>query len=571
MAFDGIVTKSIIDELNILIDCKIDKIYEPNKNTIILGLYGNKTNYALNICIDSSNYRINLTTHSKTNPNVAPNFCMLLRKYLIGSYVRSIEMNGLERVISFNLETLNDFNELVCKKLVIELMGKHSNIILLDENGTIIDSIRHYSKSSSSYRDVFPNRKYEFPKIEKLDFLSISNFEDFYNAIKTDLENKTLDKVISDKFNGISKSFINYHIQNLNINIPNTEDLKRLFNLIKNILSNNNLEFITLKDNEDNVKDYILSLSKKNKNDLSLNFFLDDYYSLKEDNEAFKSYRNSILKLILDTLKKYNKRLENICIKLSECEDLDKYKLFGELLTSNLYKFNSQNLDSVDIENYYDNNNIITIPLDKKYPVSINARHYFKKYNKLKNALEIVTKQKQETLIDLNYLESIIYELENSSSISDVQDIFEEISENDLFKTGLSKKQKNKKNSKKNKSKSVSFNPIVYEIENYKVYVGRNNKENDMLTLKFADKNDIWFHTKDIHGSHVILKLNSTKDMISDDILLKCAEIAAKHSKGKNSNNVPVDYCKVQYVKKPNKSKPGMVIYSNNKTLYVNP
>ena len=162
MAFDGIVTKSIVNELNILIDCKIDKIYEPNKNTIVLGLYGNKTNYALNLCIDSSNYRINLTTHSKPNPNVAPNFCMLLRKHLIGSYVRNIEMNGLERVVSFELETLNDFNELVCKKLIIELMGKHSNIILLDENGIIIDSVRHSCKSSSSYRDILPNKKYEF-------------------------------------------------------------------------------------------------------------------------------------------------------------------------------------------------------------------------------------------------------------------------------------------------------------------------------------------------------------------------------------------------------------------------
>lgn len=570
MAFDGIVTKSIVNELNILTDCKIDKIYEPNKNTIIVGLYGNKTNYALNICIDSSNYRINLTTHTKQNPNVAPNFCMLLRKHLIGSYVRNIEMNGLERVVSFELETLNDFNELVCKKLVIELMGKHSNIILLDENDIIVNSIRHSSKSSS-YRDIFPNKKYEFPKTDKLDFLSVSTFDEFYDIIKSDLEENTLDKILSNKFNGISKSFISFHLQHLSIDASNMEDLKKLFDYIQNILTSTNLKFIEVKNEENILKDYILSSTEEKVETLSLNFFLDDYYSSKENNEDFKSYRNSILKLILDTLKKYNKRLENICVKLSECEDMDKYKLYGELLTSNLYKFNGQNLDNVNIENYYDNNTVINIPLDKKYSVNINARHYFKKYNKLKNALEVVTKQKQETIYELNYLESIVYELENSSSISDVQDIFEEISENDLFKTGLSKKQKNKKSSKKNKEKPISFNPIVYEIENYKIYVGRNNKENDILTLKFANKNDLWFHTKDTHGSHVILKFNSPKDIVTDNILLKCAELAVKHSKAKNSYNVPVDYCKAQYVKKPNKAKPGMVIYSNNKTIYVNP
>jgi predicted ribosome quality control (RQC) complex YloA/Tae2 family protein len=570
MAFDGIVTKSIVNELNILIDSKIDKIYEPNKNTILIGLYGNRQNYALNICIDSSNYRINLTTHSKPNPNVAPNFCMLLRKHLIGSYLRNIEMNSLERVVIFNLETLNDFNEIICKKLVVELMGKHSNIILLDENGIILDSIRHSSISSSSYRDILPNRKYEFPKTDKLDFLSISTFDEFYNIIKSDLDIKPLSKILSDKFNGISNSFVDFHIKNLNIT-NNLDDLRKLFEYLKNILASNNLKFVDLKDEENITKDYVLTTNELAQDPLSLNFFIDDYYFSKESSQDFKSYRNSILKLILDTLKKYNKRLENICSKLSECEKMDTYKLYGELLTANLYKFNGQNLEVVSVENYYDNNNIINIPLDKKYNVNINAKNYFKKYNKLKNTLEIVSKQKQETISDLDYLESIVYELENSSSISDIQDIFEEISENDLFKKGLSKKEKNKKSSKKPKAKIPSFNPIIYEIEEYKVYVGRNNKENDILTLKFADKNDIWFHTKDIHGSHVILKLNTPKDTISEDILLKCAKITAEHSKAKNSYNVPVDYCKVQYVKKPSKAKPGMVIYSNNKTLYVNP
>ena len=201
MAFDGIVTKSIVKELNILIDCKIDKIYQPDKNTILLGLYGNKTHYALNISIDSSNYRINLTTHNKSNPNVAPNFCMLLRKHLIGSYIKNIEMNGLERVVTLNLETFNDFNEIICKKLIVELMGKHSNIVLLDENNIIIDSIKHCIKSETSYRDVIPNKLYVLPQTDKYDFLQIKSFNEFYNTIKNDLQEGRLDKIKYNKFN----------------------------------------------------------------------------------------------------------------------------------------------------------------------------------------------------------------------------------------------------------------------------------------------------------------------------------------------------------------------------------
>mgnify|MGYP001631273323 CR=1 FL=1 len=190
----------------------------------------------------------------------------------------------------------------------------------------------------------------------------------------------------------------------------------------------------------------------------------------------------------------------------------------------------------------------------------------FKKYSKLKNAFKVVSEQKKETELELNYIESIVFELENSTCLEDVQDIFEEISENNVFKEKLNSKNKKSKSTKK--KKSASFSPILYEIDGYKIFVGRNNKENDWLTLSFANKNDIWFHTKDIHGSHVILKNDKP---LNDDILIKCAQIAAKHSKASQSSNVPVDYCLVQFVKKPNGAKPGMVIFTNNKTLNVNP
>ena len=376
--------------------------------------------------------------------------------------------------------------------------------------------------------------------------------------------------MISNTFNGISLSFIQNILQNLNVKDISKDNLNLIFSKITEILSTSSLDIFKT----ENGKDYFLyTTNNLSENQFNLNYKLDDFYFEKESSELFKNYRNSILHLILATMKKYEKRLENIDNKLSECSNMDKFRLYGELITSNLYQIPNRNLDSIDVENYYDNNNIITIPLDKKYLPSYNAKRYFKKYNKLKNALAIVNVQKEETIRDIDYIESVIYELDNSKTIEDIEAIYDEISENSLFSDKL--KTKSKKTSAKNKkakpmtkNKLTSFNPLKYLIDGYTVLVGRNNKENDYLTCKFANKNDIWFHTKDIHGSHVILKTNPN-ETIPDNILFEAAKLAAQHSKAKNSSHVPVDFCKVSFVKKPSGSKPGYVIYSNNKTLYV--
>ena len=567
MAFDGIVTKSIVSELQNIVGSKIDKVYEPDKNTIVLGLYYQGKNYALNICIDAHNCRLNLTTHSKINPLVAPNFCMLLRKHLIGGKISDISMQGLERIVNIKIETINEFNEIEVKTIIIELMGKHSNIILTKPNGIIIDAMRHIS-SINSYREILPSRLYTLPKSDKYDFTELKDSEDFYNKLlcgQQDTIVEDLAKMISNNFTGISLQFAKSVILQCNVENNSKESLEKIYKYIDNIIKDNqHLKFETIYKN-DKISDYILVKNESSDN-YNLNFFIDDFYFERENLENFKNYRNTILKMILEMLKKYNKRLENINAKLKECDDMEQCRLYGELITANLYRLPNNHSESIEVENYYENNKKISIPMDVRYTPSINAKRYFKRYSKLKNAFEIVTKQKIETEKELDYIESIIYELENSSCIEDVQDIFEEISENVVFKERLKKKEKKKKVSKNKKKQN--FTPIEYEVEGHKVYVGRNNKENDWLTLSFANKTDIWFHTKDIHGSHVILKADEN---VSDDILVKCAEIAAKHSKAKDSSNVPVDYCKVQYVKKPNGAKPGMVIFTNNRTLNVKP
>lgn len=563
MAFDGIVTKAIVTELDCIIESKIDKIYQPDKNTIVLGLYSQGKHFALNICIDAHNCRINLTTHSKINPLVAPSFCMLLRKHLIGGRISNISMQGLERLVNIEIETINEFNEIEIKTLIIEIMGKHSNIILTNTDNIIIDAMRRIDASNDSYRDILPSRLYRLPSCDKFEFTTLKDFDDFCNKVSNQSEN--LAKAISNTFTGFSLSFVKSSIDKCKIASNSKEDLNKLYMYFCDILNNlKNLHFEPIYKN-DIISDYVLALNGSVEQ-LNLNFFIDDFYFERETSEAFINYRNSILRLILDVLKKYTNRLHSINSKLEECNDMDKYKLYGELITANLYRLTNTHTDFVELENYYDNNSLISIPLDIKYAPNINAKRYFKKYSKLKNAFQIVSEQKRETEAELDYIESIVYELENCSTLEEVQAIFEEISENVVFKEKL--KKQDKKNKKQKKKKQTSFSPIEYEIDGYKIYVGRNNKENDWLTLSFANKNDIWFHTKDIHGSHVILKADKS---IDDDILVKCAEIAAKHSKAKLSSNVPVDYCPVQFVKKPNGSKPGMVIFTNNKTLFVNP
>ena len=582
MAFDGIVTKAITSELQQMIGGRIDKVYEPTKNDILLGFYLNGVNYALHICTNAQNYRLHLTTHAKPNPKNALNFCMLLRKHLIGLRIKNVISVNLERVITIEFEGFDDIDDIITKKLIIELMGRHCNVILIDENNMIIDSLRHISSDNELTREIVPHVKYMYPSTNKLNFLEVRDYQDFKAKLNLNFDVSHIansPSQISNIFNGISKSFVNHIIEILHLDISSKiEDatLEMMYTYMKDIIHSTDslqLGFDTIKDVNGNVKDYALC-KKKSSEPFSLNFFIDDYYFHKETSEEFKIYRNSISKLILDTLKKYNKRLYNINEKLKECDNMDTYKLYGELITANLYRINNENTDTVSLENYYDNNKVITIPLDKRYSPSYNAKLFFKKYNKLKNALLIVGEQKEETMKDLDYIESVIYELEACSSMEDITNVFEEISESSVFKERTEKYKEKKhpkvKKSKLTKNKYVHFNPIKYKIEDYTFLVGRNNMENDYLTLKYAKKSDLWFHTKDIHGSHCILVLNGLP-LPQDDILLKCAEITAYHSKAKNSSNVPVDICEVKYVKKPNGAKPGMVIYKNNKTLHVTP
>lgn len=562
MAFDGIITKAVIEELKPhIIDGKINKVFEPTKNDIILSIYNNGNNYALELSSNPETCRIGLTTYSKPNPQVAPNFCMLLRKYLIGARIIDISNMDLERTVEIKFETYNELNDLVKRKLFIEIMSRQSNIILTNENNMIIDTLKHIETGS---RELLPAHEFEFTPINKQSFVNLDYFNEFKELLIKD-ETLHLSKKLPNIFIGLSKTLVLQSLLELNINDSeySDEDLEKLFNYLKKLINNIGTSKVSCVQYEN---DYTLTL-KENTEPLNINFFIDDFYYQKENTSNFTSSRNNLLKIISGILKKEFKKLDNINNKLKECSNMETYKLYGELLTANLYRFKElPNTDKIEIENYYDNNNLITIPLDKSISIHKNIDKYFKKYNKLKNALSIVSIQKSETEKELDYIESIVFSLENAKNLNDINEVFEEISENLVTKKEVAKKVKKSQKQKKNKSEEITLSSI--EFEGYNIYIGKNNIQNDYLSLKFADKNDYWFHTQKIHGSHVILKTNGNID-VPDNVLTKCAELAKENSKASNSSNVPVDFCLARYVKKSSGSKPGMVIYTNYKTIYI--
>jgi len=351
MAFDGIVTQAITHELkNDLIGGKIDKIHQPDKNTILLGIYSNSIHYALNICIDAHNCRINLTTNSKENPLVAPNFCMLLRKHLISGKISTIEMYGLERLVKINIETINEFNEIEIKSLIIELMGKHSNIILINDKNIIIDSLRHIWATDTIYRDILPSRTYSFPTSEKLDYTKISDIYSIFQD-NLNLSVEEFSKLFANTFNGFSLSFIKSALEKCNITTINKENLLKLQKYINNILTfPNNLYFTEVYKNN-KLSDFTLSLGNNiTVEKFYLNKFIDNFYFSRETEETFNNCKNNALKLTTDSQKKLLNRLNSINTKLKDCEERDKYRLYGELITSNLYKLTNTHTDYIELD-----------------------------------------------------------------------------------------------------------------------------------------------------------------------------------------------------------------------------
>lgn len=569
MAFDGIALHSIINELQVLVGGKVNQIRQPNNNNITISVYAQKI-FLINIDTSASNYRLHLSTHSKPSPYQAPNFCMLLRKYLIGGKIQKIYMTGLERICYIDFECFNEMNDKITRTLVIELMGKYSNVILLNENRTVIDALKKFDianpfeDSHSSSRSIMPARKYIEPLESKCNF-ELTSFSDFEKIVNSS-ELKTLESSIPALFTGISKMFIQGALEKLQIsNTVGHNNLVEIYDYINNIIKRPNFTYFNIFKNNYNI--YFDELEHPNPSDLSINYALDDFYFEKIENEVYYLYRNNLLKVLSGTLDKLTNKLNNINNKISLCDDMNKYQLYGELLIANIYRYKNLYSEYVEVENYHNNNVKVKIKINPNISLSQNAEKYFKKYNKMKNTIRISEIQKKETEIELKYLEGLVEQLDLCTNISDVDRIYENISQNILF-SDIKFKKKNK--TKKVSPNDTSINNYMrLKIDGFDVFIGKNNRQNDYLTLKVANSNDYWFHTKDIHGSHLILRCNGEMPKLST--IKQCAKLAAYYSKAKFSSHVPVDYTLVKYVKKPNGSVPGYVIYTNNKTIFIDP
>lgn len=564
MAFDGIVLKNITNELKEMINGKINKIQQSSKDNLTLSIYNQKS-YNLYIDISANNYRVNLTTHSEKNLQTPSNFCMVLRKYITSAKITNIYSIGLERILYIEFETYNEMNDLIKRYLVCELMGKYSNILLLNEHFNIIDALKKFDGNDIS-RDIMPGRHYSLPNDTKSNFTQINESE-FINTI-TNSEFKTLETAIPSLFTGISKLYIQSLINELKLsNTISDKALKEIYKSISDSIENG--KGINFKNN------YTIIPSSDSDN-LKLNKFLDDFYYNKNKIDDFNNYKSILLKILNNTLDKITSKLLNIDEKIKSTANMDDLKLYGELILANIYQFNEKELEynkisKLTLLNYYTNENI-EIAIDFTKSLSKNADNYFKKYNKAKNTLKVCKIQQEETNKELDYLQSLLYQLDNATSIADLDDIYNEINEQILFTDSALKKIKKHQNpnQKPKKAELPSLtNYIKTTVDDYQVLIGKNNKQNDYLTKTVANSEDIWMHTKDIHGSHVILRTNGQTPKIST--IEKVASLAAYYSKARFSSHVPVDYTQVKYVKKPNGSVPGYVIYTNNKTIHVTP
>ncbi len=552
MAFDGLITKSICTELQQnIIGCKINKIYQPSPQDIILDLYGNKKRYQLLICTNGNYARTHLTKYEKENPITAPNFCMFLRKHLNGAKMLSIQNFDLERVIEITWETYNEMKDKIVKKLIIEIMGQFSNVLLVNESGTILDCLKHVVTKT---RELLPVRPYTLPENTKHSFLSLPNFESFMDIWESD-SSAPLDQFFSTHFIGISRPEIQNLCRNLSVSLDTqkTDELQKIYDYLKDLL-------VHIENSQVNCvlgqpKGYYLAIDQSGSStSLAVNQFLDEYYHQQEEETLLISYRNKLLKSILGILEKYNRRLANIDKKIKECSHMDTYKLYGELLTSNLYQIKHKT-DHITVFNYYNNENV-EIPLDSSLSPSQNVDRYYKKYNKCRNGLAIIQKQKEDTIQELEYMEGLVDYIKNCQEFSLLKKVHDE-----FYALPVSEGNKNTNH------QSPKSMPKKYIINGFTVYVGKNNKQNDSLT-RSANKEDLWFHTQKIHGSHVILKTEGRE--VDFNTILQCAKLAAQNSKAKHSSNIPVDYTYVKYVRKPAGSKPGFAVYVNYKTVFVN-
>ncbi len=574
MAFDGVTVACLVSELNTcLAGGRIYKIYQPEADELHIVIKtksqdASRKNVRLLMSACASLPLVYLTNESKVNPMTAPNFCMLLRKHIGNGRIVNIYQPGFERIIMFDIEHLDEMGDMRTKRLIIELMGKHSNIIFVDEDGNIIDSIKHIGAQISSVREVLPGRKYVYPpsKDKRSPF---------------DVDKNYFADVILKKPMSISKALINsitgfsYVISQelcyragLDGDAPTaallSEQSSRLWQAFHQMVTEEILacHFSPAIYMENDVPQEFSAVTLHMENDRtckqyeSVSEMLYDYYAMRDTVSRIHQKSSDLRKIVSNLIERVSKKYDLQAKKLRDTEHRDKYRVYGELLNTYGYSITS-GADSFVALNYYDGREI-TIPLDKNLSALDNAKRYFAKYNKMKRTYEALTTLVEESKEELSYLMSVQNSLDIARTEGDLKEIKQEL----MIAGYIRQKNHSSKQQRIEKSRPMHY----VSSDGFDIYVGKNNLQNEEITFKLASGTDLWFHAKQIPGSHVIVKLNGKKD-VPDSTYEEAGRLAAYYSSGRQNPKVEIDYTKRQQLKKPAGAKPGFVIYHTNYSM----
>lgn len=572
MALDGTLLYGLQNELeDLLIDGKVDKIHQPEKDEIHLLIRNNKVNYRLLLSAHSNYPRVHLTKMSKTNPKKAPNFCMLLRKTLQNGRIRSIEQPYFDRVIKITIDSYDELNILQPKELIIEMMGKHSNILIVDGSSQkIIDSIKRVGMEVSSLRQVLPGLIYEHPPLDKASPFGIQSLGEFKETLSTN----PMDSLLKGLFGNIvgfspliSRELIERAglDEDQKVGAVHDEDFYELYREYKELLDHlKNKRFSPAvyleKDKPKAFSIYPLThLSIYERRDFdNISELLEYYYYTKDHKERLTQKSQDLRKTVSLKLQRLVNKYGKLEKDYKNAENAEEHKLKGDLVTANLHRMQKGDKE-ITVQNFYDpEQKDLTIPLNVRMSPSENAQKFYKKYNKAKNALIEIRKQQIRTKREIEYLQGILTSIDHAQDLEDIEEIREELEEQHYVKS----------KTKGKKKKPSAAKPLAFETaEGFRVLVGKNNKQNEKITFKIAQKEDLWFHVKDQPGSHTVMLLEDQTP--SEESILEAATLAAYHSKAKDATKVSVDYTERKHVKSPKGSKPGMVFYENFSTILV--
>lgn len=574
MALDGVFLHTIKEELEEkIIGARVDKIYQPSREEIVFQMRGTTGTNKLLFCTGAGTARVHITQEKIENPKVPPMFCMLLRKHLSSGRLISIRQDGLERILYFDFDSVNELGDMVRIVVACEIMGRRSNLILINEQGKIIDSIKRVGEDMSSVRMVLPGMTYTLPP--RQDKISIYDFDfNKFSEKLTDYPELEISKAIMKVLEGISPVFareIAYYATKgtektvAEIDEEISDRIRFYIKMVYNSLKEKTNNFTVIKDKDGKLKDFCFTDISQygtmmyTKTFESPSILLDYFYSQRDLRARMKQRASDIFKLLVNTSDRITRRIAAQREELKECANREYYKNCGDLISANIYML-SKGMDKVELENFYrEGSPKEIIRLDKKLTPSQNAQKYYNEYKKAdvaeKKLKELIAKGEEELI----YIDSVFDALTRATTEQEIIELRIELAEQGYIK------------SSKIKGKLPKIQPPMKytSSDGYTILVGRNNKQNDKLTLKDSSKLDIWCHTKDIPGSHVIIVTNGKTP--PDKTIEEGCILAAYNSKARNSAQVPVDYTLVKYVKKPVGSKPGMVIFKNNKTLYVTP